>query len=110
MKLKDGMRNDIRDLVAYAHVSSLQMDATWGEKMRIGALRITRPRGRDGSFERAPIWSNLLGFTNFVTRTTATAGVMAMFRPVGIAIALIALVWFGFDEMAQIVKAMVSAK
>ena len=110
IKLLEGMRNDVRDLVAYAHVSSIDMDATWGEWIRIGALRIMHPRGQKGSFERAPIWAVMMWLTNFATRTAASAGILAILKPIGFGIALLGLLWLGWEKLAEILQAMVSIK
>jgi len=110
INLLEGMRNDVRDLVAYAHVSSIDMDATWGEWIRIGALRIMRPRGQKGSFERAPIWGAMMGITNFATRTAASAGILAVLKPIGLGIALLVLAWLGWEALAEVLQTMISAK
>lgn len=85
------------------------MDATWGERFRVSALRIMCPRGQEGVFKRAPIWSALMGITNFATRTAASAGIVAVLKPIGIAIALLVIVWFGWDALADILRAMATA-
>jgi hypothetical protein len=109
-KLIEGMRNDVRDLVAYAHVSSIDMDATWGERLRIGALRIMRPRAQKGTFEQAPIWSAFMGITNFATRAAASTGLLAIFKPVGLGAALLLIGWLGWETLADILRSMISAK
>lgn len=110
VKLLEGMRDDVRDLVAYAHVSSIDMDATWGERLRIGALRIMRPRGQQGEFERAPVREAMMGVTNFATRAAASAGMLAILKPIGLAVALLLLVWFGWEGLAEILRSMIAAK
>ena len=103
-KLIEGMPKDVRLMVAYAHVSSIDMTATRGERARIWLLRQLCHRGQDGKFRKAPIWSALLGFAGFGARTFATASLLSLLKPLGLGLLLILLVWLGWESLASLVQ------
>lgn len=103
-KLIEGMPNDLRLMVAYAHVTSIDMSATWSERARIWLLRLLCHRGQDGKFRKAPIWSAMLGFAGFGARTFATASILSLLKPLGLVLLLIVLAWFGWDSLASLVR------
>lgn len=103
-KLIEGMRKDLRIMVAYAHVSSIDMTAPFGERARIWLLRLLCHRGQNGKFRKAPIWSALLGFAGFGARTFATASLLSLLKPLGVVLLLILLVWAGWDSLATLVR------
>ena len=49
-KLMGGLRQDLKDLVAYAHVGSIDGDPSWGQWWWIKWLRFTLPSQRDKDF------------------------------------------------------------
>ncbi len=103
-RLIEGMPKDLRLMVAYAHVSSIDMTATWGERARIWWLRQLCHRGQDGKFRKAPILSTLLGFASFGARTFATASLLSLLKPLGLVLLLIFLAWAGWDSLASLLQ------
>jgi hypothetical protein len=88
--LLEGMRRDIRVLVAYAQVTSIDLAASWRARLRICALRLLCARQQDGKFRKPPLWGKLTGLVGFGSRTLATASLTSLLKPLGLAI-LIAL-------------------
>ncbi|MBY8821089.1 hypothetical protein [Sphingomonas colocasiae] len=97
IKLIEGMPGDLRDLVAYAHVSSVDMESSFYEDVRIWALRWSCPRGEDGKFEKPRIWLTLLTLAKFGTRTATTSLIVSILKPMGVLIAGVLLAWLGFE-------------
>ena len=97
MRLIDGMERDLNILVAYAHVSSIDMTPTLGERWRIWLLRRLCNRSEDGKFRKAPGWSAVLGIAGFGARTFVTASFLSILKPIGFALALWVVAWLGWD-------------
>jgi hypothetical protein len=97
IKIAEGMERDLKILVAYAHVSSIDMTATLGERWRIWLLRQVCNRGEDGKFRKAPGWSAMLGIAGFGARTFVTASFLSIIKPIGFALALWVVAWLGWD-------------
>lgn len=96
-KLIEGMERDLRVLVAYAHVSSIDMTSSLSDRWRIWLLRQLCNRGENGKFQKAPAWSALLGIASFGARTFATASFVSVLKPIGLAFALFLVAWLGWD-------------
>lgn len=97
IKIAEGMERDLTILVAYAHVSSIDMTATLGERWRIWLLRQVCNRAEDGKFRKAPSWSAMLGLAGFGARTFVTASFLSIIKPIGFALALWVVAWLGWD-------------
>jgi hypothetical protein len=95
-------------LVAYAHVSSIDMTSTLRERVSVGLLRWFSHRGEKGEFKKPPFWSGLLGFASFGARTFATASFLSLLKPLGIAILLVLLAFFGLGGLEKIVHSLVA--
>ena len=97
IKIAEGMERDLKILVAYAHVSSIDMTATLGERWRIWLLRQVCNRAENGKFRKAPSWSAMLGIAGFGARTFVTASFLSIIKPIGFAFALWVVAWLGWD-------------
>jgi hypothetical protein len=85
------LRRDLKDLVAYSCVTSLDAEATLGEKLRIWWLRRTRPMQIKGEYIR-PLTSRHAGTpSEFTTRTMA----MALLKPLAVLAIAALLICFG---------------
>lgn len=103
-KLIEGMENDLKMLVAYAHVSSIDMTPSLRERISVGLLRWFSHRGEKGEFKKPPFWNGLLGFAAFGARTFATASLLSLLKPLGIAILLVLLAIFGLHGLNDLVR------
>lgn len=103
IKLVEGMERDLKLLVSYAHVSSIDMRASLGERSRIWLVRQLCHRGEEGKFRKAPLWSALLGLSRFGSRTFATGLFLSVLRPLGLAVLLGLLAWLGWDWLSDLV-------
>jgi hypothetical protein len=104
IKLIEGMESDLKMLVAYAHVSSIDMMPTLRERVGVGLLRWFSYRGEKGEFKRPPIWRGILGLASFGARTFATASFLSLLKPLGVAILLILLASVGLDGLESLVR------
>lgn len=102
--LIEGMGSDLKMLVAYAHVSSIDMIPSPRERISIGLLRWFAHRGEKGEFKRPPFWTSLLCFAAFGARTLATASFLSLLKPLGIAVLLVLLAFFGLDGLNDLVR------
>jgi hypothetical protein len=85
------LRRDLKDLVAYSCVTSLDAEATLSEKLRIWWLRLTRPMQIKGQYMR-PLSFGYAGTpSEFTTPTMA----MALLKPLAILAIAALLVYFG---------------
>jgi hypothetical protein len=103
IKLVEGLQRDLKLLVSYAHVSSIDMTASLGERSRIWLVRQLCHRGEEGKFQKAPFWGALLGLSRFGSRTFTTALFLSVLRPLGLALLLGLLAWLGWDWLSDLV-------
>ena len=105
-KLIEGMQRDLKTLVAYAHVSSIEMEASYRERFSIWLLRLFARRTEKGQFKSPPFWQYLLGIVNFGGRTIATAIVLSLFKPFGVVVLLICFGYFGLDGLENLARSL----
>jgi hypothetical protein len=85
------LRRDLKDLVAYSCVTSLDAEATLSEKLRIWWLRHTHPMQIKGEYIR-PLSFGYAGTpSEFTTRTMA----IALLKPLAVLAIAALLVYFG---------------
>ena len=95
--LLEGMRRDVRVLVAYAQVTSIDLTASWRARLRIWILRLLCARTEDGKFRKPPLWGKVTGLVGFGSRTLATASLTSLLKPLGLAILIALLAKCGLD-------------
>jgi hypothetical protein len=103
LNLINTMKSDLRLLVAYAHTSSIDMKPTLRERVSVELLRLFASRGEKGQFKKPPVWSGFLVVCVFGARVITMASISAMVRPLGIAIVLMILGYFGFGGLRELV-------
>ncbi len=54
-----GVRQDMRDLIAYAYVSSIDLKPSWGQSLRIKWLRFASRQHVDGKHQYSPLSSGI---------------------------------------------------
>lgn len=96
-KLLEGMRRDLRVLVDYAHVTSFDMTASRGARLRIGMLRLLCARSQESKFRKPPLWGKVLAVLGFGARTMATASLTSVLKPLGLAVLIALLAKCGLD-------------
>lgn len=88
------VKSDMRSLVAYGYVSSLDAEPTWSERLRIAWLRRSKPSQVDGKFVAGG--STLIGSSLRATYRSALLGAFtAVMRPVGYVIVALVLAYYG---------------
>jgi hypothetical protein len=95
--LLEGMRRDIRVLVAYAQVTSIDLAASWRARLWIWILRLLCARQQDGRFSKPPLWGKAAGLFGFGSRMLATASLTSLLKPLGLAILIALLAKCGLD-------------
>ena len=95
------VKSDIRALVAYGYVSSLDAEPTWGEWLRIAWLRWIKPSQVGGKFETGKMhaYSKQAAFS--ILRGAFTA----MISPLGFLVVIGLLYFFGKSDWAALLKA-----
>jgi len=93
-------RRNIKDLVSYCHVTSLDGDPTFLEKTRICWLRWTHPFQLKGEFKRAKIFQ----FAGKASEFTFRSMLIALLKPLAIIIAIIFLIYFGAPHLAEFLR------
>jgi hypothetical protein len=100
-RLLKRIKCDMRTLVAYCYVSSLDAETTWSERLWIGWLRRIKPSQVDGKFVAGGstlIGSSLRAVCRFALRGAFTA----IMRPVGyVVVALVLIHWLGKDAWIE---------
>lgn len=66
LNLISRMEGDLRLLVAYAHVTSIDMTSTLKENISVRLLRLFSSRGEKGEFKRPPFWTFILKCFKFI--------------------------------------------
>ncbi|MEG3087719.1 hypothetical protein [Sphingomonas sp. PB4P5] len=95
--LLEGMRRDVQVLVAYAEVTSIDLAALWRARLRIWILQLLCARSQNGKFRKPPLWGKLVGLVGFGSRTLATASLLSVLKPLGLAILIALLAKCGLD-------------
>jgi len=99
-QLKTFLDRDIKDLVAYAYASSADTEPTFRERMRVWFLRHFHPRQVDEKFV-PPTGNKWVGSAaDFTARTLF----LVLMKPVGIALAIALLLFFGFEHLASLLS------
>ncbi|MCP1844421.1 hypothetical protein ACVIHI_002658 [Bradyrhizobium sp. USDA 4524] len=96
--LLDKLRSDLKDLVAYAYVSSLELEPTIADRIRFWWLRKTQPHSIDQKFVR-PLTP--MTWAASASKFTAAAFLIALLRPVGVLLAYLVLVYLGLAALGE---------
>lgn len=103
-RLLNRVQSDMRLLVAYGYVSSLDTDPTWQERLRIAWLRRIKPSQIDGKFVangRVLLTSSIKAAFS----SAASGAFAALMRPLGTVIIIIVLIYFfGHGDWVDILK------
>jgi hypothetical protein len=97
-ELLSRLRSDIKDLVSYTFVSSLETEPSIRDRIRFWWLRSTHPQSKEKKFIR-PLSPTLL--LTSASRFTMTSLVVALLRPLALVLAYVLLVYLGFASLAQ---------
>jgi hypothetical protein len=97
-QLRENIRCDLKDLVAYTYATALDGSPSIRERLRIGIIRFVCPMHIEGQQHRRAAQFLYQG-VGFVARS----GVIALLRPYGILAFIIVLAWFGFPSVADFV-------
>lgn len=97
-QLLSRLRSDIKDLVSYTFISSLETESSVHDKIRFWWLRNTHPHSKDKKFVR-PLSPGML--LTSASRFTMTSLVIALLRPLALVLAYLLLVYLGFASLAQ---------
>jgi hypothetical protein len=98
MSLEDNLRSDLKDLVAYTFVSSLELNPSISDRLRFWWLRTTHPHSLDSKFFR-PLTPNAMMAS--ASKFTLTSLLIALLRPLGFALAYVLLVYLGLVSLAD---------
>ncbi|WP_398471340.1 hypothetical protein [Tardiphaga sp.] len=95
-KLLSHLDSDLKDLISYTFVSSLETSPSLRDRLRFFWLRLTHPQQISGNFVRPVTPSKLLasGF-----RFTAASLLVAMLRPLGVLIFSLLLIYLGLNYL-----------
>lgn len=96
--LLEKLQSDLKDLVAYAFVTSLELDPTIADRLRFWWLRRTHPHSIEQTFVR-PLTPH--AFAASVSKFTVTNLVVALLRPLGVLFAYLVLVYLGFANLSE---------
>jgi hypothetical protein len=99
-QLFDRLSRDLKDLVAYSYVTSMDADPTLWEKTRIQWLRKMHPTQLKGEFTSASIFRHGHAAFEFTMRTM----LVALLRPLGIILVIVLLIYFGMPQLAALLK------
>jgi hypothetical protein len=99
-QLRQRIRRDLKDLVAYTYATALDGSPTFSERLRIGWIRLVCPMQIEGKQGRRATQYLFQG-VGFVARSS----MVAILRPVGIIVLILVLGWFGFSSFVEFLKA-----
>ena len=100
-KLRKRLHRDLRDLVAYEEVASLDGDPTWAQRLRIWWLRYKsrlQIKGETTAPRRAQHARKTLEFSTAKAMTLVALSIM---RPIGILIVAYLLIRYGMPDIAD---------
>lgn len=80
MWLMDGLRRDIKDLIAYAHVASIDGNPNWRQRWRIQWLRLTRTSQRVEDFPKVTMHRPVTDFAKKLPTTFAASAVTSLIK------------------------------
>lgn len=95
------LEGDIQDLVSYAYVSSLDTEPMLREKLRVWFLQRFHPTQKWDDDKFAPAEGNR--WIGTAVGFTMKTMVMALIKPVAVAVALAMLIFLGFDKLAELI-------
>jgi hypothetical protein len=95
-QLLSRLRSDIKDLVSYAFVSSLETDASLRDRIRYWWLRRTHPQQIEKKFVRPLSPSKFLAAAS---KFTLMSLIVALLRPIGWVLAYVLLLYLGFASL-----------
>lgn len=98
-KLMDGLQQDLKDLVAYAHVGSIDGDPSWGQRGRIVWLRFTRPSQRDKDFSDVTTHRPVTDLAMLLPKAVATSTLSALVKMILPVVVIALLGYFGFTGL-----------
>ena len=96
--LLDKLRTDLKDLVAYTYISSLELDPSIADRIRFWWLRTTRPHSLEKQFVR-PLNPNALVAS--ASKFTITSLLVALMRPIGWLLAYVLLIYLGLSKLTE---------
>lgn len=99
-QLRQRLRGDIHDLVAYAYCSSVDIEPNFRERARVWFLRRFHPLDVDGNFSPAAGNKWVGSAVDFTLKTM----LLVLLKPIGIAIAIALLGLFGFEFLAKLIS------
>jgi hypothetical protein len=109
-QLRIGLARDLRDLVAYGHVTSLNGHPTWRERLRIKWLRWTRGLSvADAGVTPSPAPDQMQEVTTLALRTTAKATAVTIALSVVVIAVIALLAWLACPQLALKVGAWTAA-
>jgi hypothetical protein len=97
-ELLSRLRSDMKDLVSYAFISSIETDPSIRDRIRFWWLRSTHPHSKEKKFVRPLTPGRLL---TSASRFTMMSLVIALLRPLGLVFAYLLLIYLGFANLAQ---------
>ena len=92
------LRSDLKDLVAYSFISSLELNPSVGDRLRFWWLRTTHPHSIDEKFIR-PLTPNAMVAS--ASKFTISSLVVALMRPIGLVLAYLLLVYLGLANLGE---------
>lgn len=96
------LESDLHALVAYGFVTSLDAEATLGERLRVAGLRRTKPAQVDGKYVAGG--RRLVGVTLAAAFRAALVGAFgALMRPVAVLVVAGILIWYGHRDWLGII-------
>jgi hypothetical protein len=98
LQLLSRLRSDIKDLVSYAFVSSLETDPSLHDRIRLWWLRQTHPQQVEKKFVRPLSPSKFVAAASTFTMTSL---IVALLRPIGLVLAYLLLLYLGFANLAE---------
>lgn len=97
-------RTDVRALVAYGYVSSLEAESTLGERLRIGWLRFIRPSQSDGKYEAGGS-TVIVSSLKAMYKTALIGAFTSVMRPIGYVVVALALAHYGHEAWIDFFRA-----
>ena len=104
IKLMDGLKRDLKDLVAYAHVGSIDGDPSWLQNTRIRWLRLTRPTQRDKDYSKVSTHHPVTDLATALPKTVVTSTVSSLVKLVIPALVIAVLGYFGLTELVEMLN------
>lgn len=103
-KLMDGLRQDLKDLMAYAHVGSIDGDPSLGQWCRIQWLRFTLPSQRDKDFSDVTTHRPLTDLAKLLPKAVATSAAGTLVKMMLPVLVIALLGYLGFTGLIAILN------